>query len=262
MKAIPLALATILTLAPGARAETSPTRAFQPGERLTYRLDWLGIEAARAVMAVEGPIAGSEGPLLRFSARARSAAWLSYIYPVDDLAVSLVDLRGLFSRRFLLRQREGFRYRSFKRLLFEEGRVTYIRDERPPRTYKTPGWVQDALSALYKVRTMALRPGREVQVSVFDSKRNWRIGVVVHRREVLPTRWGPIRSLLVRPRLRSEGIFRRRGDLLLWLSDDSAKIPLQMKSSSPIGPFKAQLVRAEGVGGLLSRPALPAGELP
>ncbi len=42
--------------------------------------------------------------------------------------------------------------------------------------------------------------------------------------------------------LKSEGVFDRTGDMLIWLTDDERRIPILMKSKVKIGSITATLV--------------------
>ncbi len=210
----------------------------------------------KTLLMVEGPLDWKGKRVLRFRARTESTGWLDRIYRVRDQAESLVDAAGLFSYRIELRQREG-RYRSHKWYTFEGKRATYVRAGRPPRHYETPGKVQDALSAFYKVRTMDLRLSGDFEIPVFDSKKNWRVRVRVHRRERIDTLWGPIDTLVVEPELKSDSFFRRRGRVWLWVTTDPLHVPVRLESATVIGSFAAHLIGTKGLPyGPLARPPL------
>ncbi len=46
---------------------------------------------------------------------------------------------------------------------------------------------------------------------------------------------------MVKPLLKSEGIFMRKGDVYIWLTDDDRKIPVKMKSKVKVGAVNAVL---------------------
>ena len=63
----------------------------------------------------------------------------------------------------------------------------------------------------------------------------------VLRREDLKTPLGQFKTVVIQPLLKSEGIFARTGDMLIWLTDDDRRIPVQMKSKVIVGSITATL---------------------
>jgi hypothetical protein len=90
---------------------------------------------------------------------------------------------------------------------------------------------------------MRLEPGRSVHVDILDSKKQWRVEVQVLRREMVKTKWGELQTVLIKPLLKSEGIFDRKGELLVWLTDDARHVPVRMKSKVIVGSVTATLVK-------------------
>ena len=259
-----LALLFLPSAAPASsmEGESAPALPFRSGETLIFKLHWMGAPVGRTSLSVEGPIAWKGKRVFRFQARTISIGWLNRVYPVNDIAESHVDARGLFSYRFELRQREG-RYRSHKWYTFQGRRATYVRATRPPRHYETPGEVQDALSAFYRVRSLRLRAGEVVEVPVFDSKKNWRVKVNVLRRERLKSPWGGIATLLIKPEIKSDSFFRSRGKVRLWVTEDRLHVPVRLEGRSVLGPFAAHLIETRGLpsGPLAGPPLKMPGEV-
>ena len=44
--------------------------------------------------------------------------------------------------------------------------------------------------------------------------------------------------------MKSEGIFYRKGDIFIWLTDDVKHIPVKMQTKVAVGSITATLVRA------------------
>jgi hypothetical protein len=59
---------------------------------------------------------------------------------------------------------------------------------------------------------------------------------------VIKTRLGRFKTVVIKPMLKSEGVFDRTGDMLIWLTDDERRIPILMKSKVRIGSITATLV--------------------
>jgi hypothetical protein len=218
----------------------------------------------------------------RFATTARTRPAVSAIYLVDTRTESWVDVAGFHSRRFRKHAREGgYRHDSvttfdlvgrtaaydsidFGRVprgisaLDEVLRVTGFRRQ----DFAIPGPVQDELSGLYAVRALPLEVGRTVVLPTFANKKLWELEVRVLRRESLETARGPVETLVVEPLLKYEGLFQRKGRVLLWLTDDEDRVPVRMESEVRVGAFVATLVRREvpeAAGGLRFERGDPEG---
>ena len=165
---------------------------------------------------------------------------------MNDRVESYFDLQQLVPRLYRMRLKEGS-YRSYREVTFdqEQHQATHSKNSQPPQTVPTVAAVQDALSALYVVRTLPLQVGESVSVPIFDRGETWHTEVQVLARERLKLPFGTIDTLKVKPLLRTAGIFRREGELFVWLTDDKRRIPVQMQSRITIGAITARLITSK-----------------
>jgi hypothetical protein len=71
------------------------------------------------------------------------------------------------------------------------------------------------------------------------------VEVQVVKKEKLDTVLGEINTIQVRPIMKSEGIFERKGAIDIWLTDDDRRIPVRMKTKIKIGSITATLVKVD-----------------
>jgi hypothetical protein len=151
--------------------------------------------------------------------------------------------------------REG-RKRRKRTLIFDQNALTVTRiitrkDEVQSRVYEILEGTQDNLSSLYALRNMDLVVGESVALKVFEGKKNWELEVDILAEEEIKVRAGTFRTWKIHPKLKYEGLFRRTGDLIVWVTKDKYRIPVLMKSKVRIGSIDAELKSyqlAEGVG--------------
>jgi len=257
----------LLALASQASAGQSPDVAslYREGERLAYDVTWLGIKAGEATLEAQGVVSLNGHQTYHLVTTAQSTPLISKIYRVDDRTESFLQTDPLRALRFDKNLREG-RYRHSSQTVFdhEKGIATFryldfspvlkgiTRLEEAERYGKyvsqefplSPGAL-DELSVLYYVRTLPLVANTTVTARVFASKKNWELEVKVLGRETLETVLGRRETLKVEPLLKFEGIFQRKGRMIVWLTDDAERIPVQMKSEIIIGSFVTTLARRE-----------------
>ena len=210
-------------------------------EKLFYDIYWLGIYAGNAVFE-----AVNDKDTLRITLRANSAPFISAFYKVEDYAESLI-IKGR-TTHFRIKQREG-RYRSDKETMFDVGkkRITYFDYLKgKKREYILNGVVWDVISGLYYLRTLPLTIGKVVYIDVFDSDKLLKAEVSVLRKEKIKISGrGEVDTVVVKPDLKSEGLFHKKGDVFIWLTDDEKRIPVKVETKVPIGKVVAELKNSE-----------------
>ncbi|MBI5188101.1 MAG: DUF3108 domain-containing protein [Nitrospirae bacterium] len=212
-------------------------------EKLEYDLTWKGIKAGTASLEII-----NYGNKIKIVSTARSAKWVSVFYTVDDRVEStLIKNESAFIGQplnYKLKIREG-RHRRDKEIIFNHstGKATYINyleDER--LDFNIPANIFDPLSSFYYLRTLDLEIGQSVFIDVFDSKKVWNVEIQILKKERLELPTGVFDTILVKPLMKSEGIFNRKGDILIWLTDDKRHIPVRMQTKVVVGSVVATLV--------------------
>ena len=150
-----------------------------------------------------------------------------------------MDVYGLFPLHFEKHLREG-KYRADRYVDFDQERHLAFADGD---TMPVQEYVQDALSSLYYIRTLNLQVGNSVFVENHSDKKNYSLEVKVLRREKVRVPAGEFDCLVVEPMLRASGIFKHKGKLTVWLTDDRFKIPVLMKSKVAVGSIASKLKR-------------------
>ncbi|PKL52596.1 MAG: DUF3108 domain-containing protein [Nitrospira bacterium HGW-Nitrospira-1] len=235
--ALLLSLAFFLFFLPDASAFNTP-------EKFIFDLTWAGVKAGTATLE----IANFNGHA-KIISTARSADWVSVFYTVDDRIESLLQgaqtpmLSGL-PQSYRVKLREGS-HRRDKEVIFDHTNlqatfIDHIGAEK--NTYKIGEKTFDPLASFYYIRTLRLDVGKSVYVDIFDSKKLWNVEVQVLRKEKIKTNLGEFDTVVIKPMMRSEGIFNRKGDMYIWLTDDLKRIPVKMQTKAAVGSITATLV--------------------
>lgn len=181
--------------------------------------------------------AGNSCFLLR--SKAYSTGVVGQVYPVMDIIESFMDVDSFYSWFFRKDVKESS-FRDKYSIRFDQRKHRAIREGHfDVETYLR---VQDILSAFYFVRTLDFEPGDTIPVPFHDNGGNYPILVVIHRREEVEVPAGKFNSVVVEPILKVEGLFKRKGRMFIWLTDDSRKMPVKMVSEIPVGKVIAELL--------------------
>ncbi len=224
----------------------TPLFAGRVPEKLVYSLSWLGIPVGTATQEIV-----EVGANRRITSTARSNDWLSAFFPVEDVIVSTLAAGGApfpgLTRHYRMQIREG-RHGRDREIVFEpENGMARYHDLRNGERLDIPiaGTVYDIYGSFYYVRYLPLEVGKQVSVNVLDGKELRVIEVRVLRRERLKTVLGEVNTIVIRPMVRSEGVFEGKGEVTIWLTDDARRIPVRAKTKVRVGSVIATLTGGE-----------------
>jgi hypothetical protein len=219
-------------------------QAFHPGEILAYDVSWSGMFSAGTVtMTVEKSTLQGGREVLRFVVQGRTHGLMDKLFPVNDTVRSVFDPLLMQSCSYSLRESYGKKKRLRVTEFDHVNRTAVCRlNEDPPETLAIPGPVQDGLSLLYFLRTKEdLMIGRQMDIDVVDSGKNWTIEVSILDREKVTTAAGEFDTIKIRTHPKHKGGVTGKGEVFLWLTDDSRKVPVLMKSTLKVGSFVFEL---------------------
>ena len=215
---------------------------FHAGESLRFAVQYGFIHAGSAWLEVPEVAEWNGHRAWRLVARAESNGFFDKIYKVRNRIESLWDQDSLFSWRYLEDRHEGH-YTANDTMVYEPDslRMRY----KNGQTYPLPGPVQDALSSFYLTRFQALPVGGTIAFDYHASRKTAPMEVRVLGREKVKTPAGTFHCVVVEPLIKAGGIFKNKGRLVIWLTDDDRRMPVLMKSKVMIGSVKVVLQEAK-----------------
>ena len=234
---------TVAPPAPGEH-EVLPAveRPFREGEKLKFSVQYGPIHAGNAYLEVPEVSDWKGRPSFRLVARAESNAFFSLTYKVRNRIESVWDRDGRFSWRYREDRHEGG-FKGKSEIVFDQdhGEAFYSNGQ----SFPIPPHVQDALSAFYYTRYQALPIGGSVIFDYHASRRSQPLEVRVLGRERVRTPAGSFDCVVIEPQLKAGGIFKNKGRLVIWLTDDERRMPVLMRSKVAIGSISVVLQEAK-----------------
>jgi len=150
---------------------------------------------------------------------------------------------------------QGKRLRESE-ILFDQANGKLVWVERDPNnlavgarsvTTTFTGQVYDILSAIYFLRTQPLKVGKTFAVTISDSGRLYRVPVKVIEKKRMKTVLGRVEVLRVDPDLHGpDGMIKENGDLSIWVTSDSKRIPVAARLKIEYGTFDITLRKIGG----------------
>jgi len=213
-------------------------------ERFSYEVQWRLIRAGTVVIDAE-PAGGR--------IKLDSAGLVSTLFKIDDTYTVRYD-PGHCATGSLLDSQEGKRHRE-TRITFDRNRnqATYVmRDVKANSVLRSaqveiPNCVHDVLGAIIELRGAHLDVGRSAAFPVSDGRRAAQVKVDAQQREDVTTPAGNFHAIRYEAGLLNGVVYQRSGRVLVWLTDDTRRLPVQivLRLAFPIGTVTLQLAKEE-----------------
>jgi len=221
-------------------------RPFLPGETFEFTIRYGFVHAGKASLSIVDVDTVANRPCYWIQTKARTRKFFDIFYKVRDEVNSYWDIEYLRSLKHEKRLKEGS-YRQHRITLFDFERniATYkkkLQTKNPKiKEMEIPPNIQDILSAFYYVRMLPLEVGKTAYVDVNADGDNYALKIKVHRKETVKGVLGNTECIVIEPIMRGEAIFKQKGRLLIWLTNDERHIPVKMSSKVLVGAFVADL---------------------
>ena len=223
---------------------------FTAGETLTYDVSWsmAFVTAGEATLRIVDKHVSYGAPAYYIVGEGRPSPMLSKLYSLYYKTDTLLDAYTLTSQRASTYSDENGRKRTKSLLIHPDGRTATF--EMQTTTHMTkeiavPAQAQDALSALYAIRALPLKPGTNIRMPVCLDDGIYALTATVSPREEIKTGIGPVGALRLNPSvvdLQGKAAGRK---LTIWLSDDAKHVPLRLQAELAVGSFNLVLREAK-----------------
>jgi hypothetical protein len=222
-----------------------------PGEKLTYALRWGNIPAGELQLEIL-PITTIQGKeAFHFVMTAKSNSAVDIFVKIRDRIDAFADTRMTHSFYYLKGQHGDRKRKETIEFNWYESKAHYTDSGQRYEPIELQPGSLDPLSAFYFARMMISENNPRVECPVTDGKRIFMGNASVVRRETITLNNGKTYdTFCLKPDLGLlGGIFKKSEDphLLLWVTADEKRIPVQIKSKVKVGHFVGELISREGV---------------
>ena len=211
---------------------------FAPGEVSRFSIRFGAIRAGSATLSVKDTVTIGGDLTYHLESRAQSSKFFSTFFKVDDIVESWWSVDRRVPVAFEQHIREG-KYKKDESIRFDYGdSLAHSSKGSPKELGANP---QDILSSFYFVRASRLAPGDELMINSHSAGKRSELKVRVLKRERIKVPAGTFDCVVVEPMLKSAGLFKQKGKLTIWLTDDSRRMPVLMRTKVAVGAIEARL---------------------
>jgi hypothetical protein len=210
---------------------------FAVGETLTYsaKLGMLTLGSGTLQVAGIDSVRGVETFRLRFRLQGKTV-----FYSLDDVLESWVATDDFSSHRFVqdFVENKKPKQRTFE--IFPDS--GFYRELGRDTTFSSPSEPLDDAAFFYFVRITPLEVGKKYVYERYFKKEKNPVSIEVVKREKMELPDGSkVQCLVLHPVIDTKGMFSKRSDTRIWLTDDERRLPVQIRSKFPFGTITLRL---------------------
>jgi hypothetical protein len=227
-------LLSFLLFHAAARAEAFT--GMRPGEQFTYKVGFAVFSRAGEITIRAQAGRSAEGrELIRVTTEIASRGIVRGFYAFDNQASATIDAA---SGRLLHVQEKGAdpkRPTDSETTFDYAARVArHVDRSRPERSAEIPipdGDPIDLISALVQTRDWDIKPGEKRNVLVHFGRDLYPLSIHAEGYEEVRTPIGKFRTLVLVPRMdqNPKGLFKRGGEIKVWIAQDGSRLPVKMQ---------------------------------
>jgi hypothetical protein len=240
---IAIGLTLVLMQAPAAGSQpVAPAPAFASypfavGEKLSYsaKLGMLTLGSGTLEVAAVDTVRGVESFRLRFRLQGKTM-----FYSLDDVLESWVGTEDLNSRRFQQDFVENDKAMKRRYEIYPDS--GFYREQGREQAMPTPAEPLDDAAFFYFVRMTPLEVGKKYTYNRYFRKDKNPVTIEVLKREKMELPGGSkVQCLVLHPTIDTKGLFSKRSETQIWLTDDARRLPVQIRSKFPFGTITLRL---------------------
>jgi hypothetical protein len=231
----------------------------KPGEALTYNVGWGPVSHAGEIkISAQSEVVDGQ-PQLLVQTQTRTRGVIRKLLRFDGTALSRFDAltgRLLSATASTLSKKKNTQASiTLDYTKREIGYVDYLEPQRSSTLPLPAGAPMDMITALIQSRAWDLELGQSHNALVMFDNEFYPLRITAEREETISTSKGPRKALLLIPRMegKPKGMFRNGGQVRVWVSTDTDRLPLRFEVSLKVGTAYATLSEYQAPAVLLTR---------
>jgi len=235
---------------------TAQTKPFNIGETLTYEGKFSKIIQGIAVADLTFSLTKApddDNYLIKTEAKSKGSLLKLFRFSFLQNYRSTVDSRNFRVLKTEKNDVQKERVRLSEAVFdYEEKQVTFS-ETNPKEPMRAPrkiaseirGDVHDMVSGIYALRLLPLAVGKVFELTISDSGLVYKVPVRVTARESQRTVLGKVMCFRVEPEVFGNNrLIEQDGSMIIWITDDTRRIPVRSQIKSNIGKIEVKLKQA------------------
>jgi hypothetical protein len=217
--------------------------AFQAGEQVTMKVFYsaMGVYIGAGEATFTTTLEKFNGkPVYHCVGEGKTYPFFDDFYKVRDRYESYIDTTNLLPMKFIRNVSEGSQ-KIYNNVTFDQSSATAISTNG---IFKTPGCIQDVISAVYYARNLDFskcKVNDKIPFDMFLDDEVYHLYIRYLGKEVIKTRYGKFNAIKFKPLLIKGTLFAGGEQMNAWFSDDPNHLLLRVESPITVGSVKVDM---------------------
>lgn len=225
---------------------------FDIGERFRFVVTYMGARGGAVELLLRTPVKWNKTWAHRVTGEAKSAEWFKWVFEMHDSVEGIFDHSPeMLPYHFYINQLEGG-FKQTKLIKFD------AKQKKIFQTTNRPSWkkpkedefeyvknAKDALGAFYYVRTLIaledLTKTKTFEFPIFTSEKTWKGSGRFVRSETKKVEGIDYETDVLELKTQFGSLMEQKGDLRVWLTRDSRRLPVYIEADIKVGSVKLSL---------------------
>jgi len=231
---------------------------FRKGELLEYKMSYGIFTVGKGVTQIDKQYYKiNNRDCFKVDVFGKTVGMVDWVADVDDQWGAYIDTSALVPHVSYRKIREG-KYKKDEVINFDhvkgkiEAKVFNHKTNKfkPSLYFEAPAQVRDLISGFMYLRTQDLskiKVGDTVVISGFFEDTFYKLNIVYKGKEVIRTKAGKFHTLVFKPLMPENSLFKGKDSITAWFSDDKNRMPLKVSANMFIGSAGVELTSYSGV---------------
>ena len=204
---------------------------FKVGESLKYSADFNLIRVGQAELNVIGLEKMNDLETYHVTFSANTSGLADQLFKIRDQIDIWMDKKDFFTHRLIKNINEG-NYSNNVDVKFDYKKsIAKTNTKEVSIDFKA----RDSFSMFYYLRTIPLKKNEVMSFSSFEGKRIVHYNLQMTGTETIRTNLGTFNCKVIRPYREGKNLFKNQGDMQIWISDDSKRLPIKIQIKMKFG---------------------------
>lgn len=213
-------------------------------EKFRYDVSWSGgIKVGELLLEVKALPDVSEGYEIRAHVSTKNGD-VHLFYPINDLYVTKVKGPKKLPFHYEIWQKEGYSYEAHKVLTYDQENwlVRHVRNDKLQAEFSLNGEINNEFSSFFNSRMMDFTLGQPFVVPTYADRKREEVAVhPIVEEKIKDTVIGDVSTVAVMPVMKFKGLYEKKGDTVIWYTNDECRVPVKIQSKIIIGSLTAVL---------------------
>ena len=219
--------------------------AYTAGERFRYDVSYTGgFKLGELYLWIENDPENADSLVINARVTTDNGMF-SAIYPIEDVYATRVSGKERLPFHYEVWQKEGYSYEAHRITLYDQPDKTvyYYVNDNPVEIFEISDTTQNEFSSFFASRVMNFVVEQPFIVPTFADEKRIEVVVMVRgKKNLKKTILGDVNTVIVEPIMTFSGLYDKRGDTVIWYTDDECRVPVKVNSKLLLGSLTAKLV--------------------